>query len=307
MALKLLSIAVTWRCNLRCTICSIWKQAPSPPEFLDLDRIKQALGHPFFDGLEYLNWFGGEPTLFPRLAEAIAWARGRFPRAHERAVVTNAWQARPVLERLAGADPDLLVCLSLDGFAPVHDARHGQTGSYDEVLRGILFVRDHFRKRPRLSVTVAPGGAEALLDVAAVAEYYDCEVALRPAVRGSYFRGESDVSWTPAQVANLDTVLNRLPDRAKGNLDFTAAIGRFLRTGAHRPCACKGLTGVVDPDGKFRLCHSHELALPIGEVPARWDGLVLDALKSECFKPECFIDGPYALSYLAPEHAPWLK
>jgi MoaA/NifB/PqqE/SkfB family radical SAM enzyme len=307
MALKLLSIAATWRCNIRCTICSIWKQPPSEPEFLDLEQFKQALSDPFFDGLEYLNWFGGEPTLWPRLPEAVAWARERFPRAHERAVVTNAWHARPMLERLAAADPDLLVCLSLDGFAPVHDARHGQPGSYDEVLRGILFVRDHFRKRPRLSVTLVPGGARALLSVAEIAEYYDCEVALRPAVRGSYFLGESDVSWTPPQVDDLEAVLGRLPDRAKGNLDFTAAIAGFLRSGVHKPCACKGLTGVVDPDGTFRLCHSHDSPLPIGEVPGRWDGLVRAARESDCFKPECFIDGPYALSYLAPEHAPWLK
>jgi len=125
-------------------------------------------------------------------------------------------------------------------------------------------------------------------------------------VRGSYFHGEADVRWTPAQVDDLEKVLAGLPDRVKGNLEFTAAIAGFLRSGDRRPCHCKGRTGVVDPDGTFRICHSHPASLPLEDVPAGWSGLVRGAEAQDCFCPECFIDGPYALSYLSPEHAPWL-
>ena len=305
--MKLLSIAATWACNSRCTICSIWKRPPSEPEHLDLDRLTRALADPFFDGLQYLNWFGGEPTLHPELTRAVAWARERFPQAHERAVVTNGYGVRPVLEQLVDSDPDLLVCFSLDGFAPLHDARHGLEGGYDEVLRNLLFVKSCFSRRPRLSLTLMPDEIQGLEQVAQIAEYHDCEVALRPAVRGSYFQSEAAVDWSSQQIDALEALLARLPERARGNLEFTAAIPEFLRSGAHRDCRCKALTGVIEPDGRFRLCHSHEATLPIEEVPARWQEMVAAAEQQDCFRPECFIDGPYALSYLSPEHAPWLR
>jgi len=304
---KLLSIAATWACNSRCRICGIWKRPASEPRFLDLERLRQALADPFFDGLAYINWFGGEPTLHPQLPDAVAWTRERFPAAHERAVVTNGYRVRPVLARLFDADPDLLVCFSLDGFAPRHEQRHGIPGGYDEVLRSLLFVKHTFPRRPRLSVTLMPGEVEGLEQVAQIAEYYDCEMALRPAVRGSYFLGQAEVGWTEAQIVELETLLARLPERARGNLEFTAAIPAFLRSGVHRDCTCKRFTGVIEPDATFRLCHSHDAALPIEQVPQRWERLVAAAEQQDCFQRECFIDGPYALSYLSPEHAPWLR
>lgn len=306
MAIKLVSIATTWQCNLRCGICSIWKEEPDRP-FIDLDRLTAALNDPFYDAVEYVNWFGGEPTLWTRLPEAIAWAGRRFPDAHERAIVTNGWQAVPVLERLLGADPELLVCISIDGFSRAHDRRRGVAGSYDEAMRCLRFIDRNFRKRPRISVTLMPGEAGALLEVARIADYYRAEVALRPAVRGSYFRGEADVTWKPSQVDELEAVLSSLPDRLKGNLAFTAAIPGFLRTGLRRACTCRRLTGVIEPDLTFRVCHSHPDALRIEDVPRRWAALTSDTRSADCFLPECFIDGPYALSYLSPEHAPWLK
>lgn len=305
--MKLLSIAATWACNSKCRICSIWKRAPEEPRFLDLRRLKQALADPFFDDLVYINWFGGEPTLHPELPAAVAWTRKRFPGAHERAVVTNGFRVRPVLEQLFDADPDLLICFSLDGFAPLHELRHGIPGGYDEVLRSLLFVKSVFPRRPRLSVTLMPGEIEGLEQVAQIAEYYDCEVALRPAVRGSYFLGEADVGWSSGQIDALEELLDRLPERARGNLEFTAAVPAFLRSGTHRDCACKALSGVIEPEGRFRLCHSHQTTLPIEQVPERWREIVAAAELQDCFRPECFIDGPYALSYLSPEHAPWLK
>jgi len=302
--IKLLSISLTWACNFQCRTCNLWK-VDNPP-FLDIDRLFHGLEGSFFDRLEYINWFGGEPFLHPGLERAVRMARDRFPDARERAVVSNGWRIVPALEKLAKVDPDLLVCLSLDGFAPIHDRRRGVPGSYDEVLRALLCVRELFTKKPRLSVTLVPGEVQGLAQVAQIADYYDCEIALRPAVSGSYFRARMDTGWSAAQIDELEILLSRLPKRARGNLEFTAAIPEFLRTGSHRPCQAKRLSGVVEPDCTFRICHSHPGGLPIEKVSSRWEAMVRGAEAEDCFKNECFIDGPYSLSYLSREHAPWL-
>ncbi len=67
-------LAVTYRCNSRCSTCDIWKREPGPelePE--DFRRLPE--------GLKNINISGGEPFLRDDLVDVVRVLREKYPRA----------------------------------------------------------------------------------------------------------------------------------------------------------------------------------------------------------------------------------
>lgn len=137
-------------CNIACSHCYI-DSSPTNDAlvYLTAAEVTAALddvlakGHP----VEEVGFTGGEPFLnpeFPRMIED-ALARGLAV-----LVLTNAM--RPMMrprcqadiERLATTYPGQMVFrVSLDHYSiPVHDAERG-TGSFEESLKGMRWLRDH--------------------------------------------------------------------------------------------------------------------------------------------------------------------
>lgn len=67
---------VTYRCNSRCIYCNVWrkKEFQNIPE-LELEDAKLLLDQCYAAGIRYIDFTGGEPTLYPHLTELILYAK----------------------------------------------------------------------------------------------------------------------------------------------------------------------------------------------------------------------------------------
>lgn len=96
------NIAITNSCNATCDFCNFanGKVARSDLRWIDADLFESALDILYRRDIRYLNIFGGEPLLHPRLPEmiALAVAKGMGP-----AIITNGWLLPAKLEELADA------------------------------------------------------------------------------------------------------------------------------------------------------------------------------------------------------------
>ena len=96
------NIAITNSCNATCDFCNfaVNKQKAGSLRWLDADQLPRALDILYARGIRYLNIFGGEPLLHPRLMDMIraAVARDMAP-----AVITNGWLLPTKLDALADA------------------------------------------------------------------------------------------------------------------------------------------------------------------------------------------------------------
>jgi MoaA/NifB/PqqE/SkfB family radical SAM enzyme len=72
---------VTYRCNMRCQMCGIWKLDSSQKsnEF-SLAELEKILSDPLFAKLEFININGGEPNLRDDLVDIVQILIKRFPR-----------------------------------------------------------------------------------------------------------------------------------------------------------------------------------------------------------------------------------
>ncbi|MBM3464445.1 MAG: radical SAM protein [Armatimonadetes bacterium] len=113
---------LTWRCNLRCHSCNVWRENLYPE--LGTEDMKKALGQLHF--LDVLKLSGGEPFLRDDMEELIAHVQERVRPAHLQ-IISNA--TYPVkMERLVKqlGSPNMTLRLSMEGKGETHNKLRGR-------------------------------------------------------------------------------------------------------------------------------------------------------------------------------------
>src|SRR5581483_5048380 len=94
------NIAVTNSCNARCDFCNFanGKVPKDNLRWIDADRFDAALDILYRRGVRYLNIFGGEPLLHPKIMQMLA---AGVERNMGPAMITNGWLLPAKLDELA--------------------------------------------------------------------------------------------------------------------------------------------------------------------------------------------------------------
>ena len=67
---------VTYRCNSKCSYCNVWRdELFKNKKELSLEDAKLMLKQCYDIGIRYVDFTGGEPTLYPYLKEIIEYAK----------------------------------------------------------------------------------------------------------------------------------------------------------------------------------------------------------------------------------------
>ncbi len=135
------SISVTYRCNLKCGMCYLWK-GPSQYGLKGIgDELTNAEMKKVIDdfadiGTAGIGFSGGEPLLRTDMTELIAYTKAKGMIAHMSCngfLTANKDLCKKVIE--SGLDA---IGFSLDGVsAETHDKVRGKDGSYERVLKSI--------------------------------------------------------------------------------------------------------------------------------------------------------------------------
>ena len=129
------SVNVTLRCNLTCTMCTTCYDAPE----LSTDEIKGIIDQTAAWGVKVFNPLGGEPFMRGDIEELLSYA---VQRGFYVTVTTNGTLITEKRARALAAIPSdrLHLNLSLDGDEPAHDRVRG-TGMYRRAIEGYRRVR----------------------------------------------------------------------------------------------------------------------------------------------------------------------
>lgn len=130
-----LTFAITYRCNSRCTICSIWKK-PHLPE-MTLDEIRK-----FFTANPYFRWVnltGGEVFLRSDLVEIIKIILDTQKNLYFLNFPTNGIMTKRIVEQVQKIlllnPPHFIVSISLDGPQKTHDTLRGIKGNWEKAVK----------------------------------------------------------------------------------------------------------------------------------------------------------------------------
>ena len=231
-------IAITYRCNSRCTMCSVWRSKHrdllAPAHIAKLPR-----------SLRTVNITGGEPFLHPQLGEFIWAVRKYLPRATT-TISTNALltdRVEQMLGDLLARDPRLRIAVSIDGLAEAHDRIRGVPGGFDRAMQTINYLKKAQFRGLRLSMTLSRANSDQLLPVAQLARELDLELGIVPAHASNvhFFAAKITSPKLDVFLPQLDLFINQFPHSTRPKLwlraHFAHRVGQYI-TGSLPPFSC---------------------------------------------------------------------
>ena len=170
------AIAITSRCNARCSMCSVW-QSDLP------DRLVPAHIAKLPSSLRTVNLTGGEPFLHPQLPDFVSAVRNHLPKA-----VTTISTNGLLSDCIDQMGPDLFIrdrrlriAVSIDGLADTHDRIRGLPGAFERAIRTVESLKRIGFPGLRLAMTLSEANSDQLLAVADLAQQFNLELSLVPA------------------------------------------------------------------------------------------------------------------------------
>lgn len=261
------NLVLTYRCNLRCRYCAVWREPVAEMETQTVCRLVDEMA---VAGTERLGLGGGEPMLRTDIGAIVAHAKSRGLTVN---LVSNGLQIPARLDELAGLD---FLAISLDGPQQVHDHARGK-GSFATAVEAIRAARD-------AGIEVWTTTVLTRLNIGRIAETLDLASSL--GVRASFLpvmeeglKSRNAAALQPERgefVAAMDYLL-RERSRSATPLALSKDLLRFYRdkwgreltacqTGAWQggtlACQAGRLFCSIAPDGRLYPCNYLQGARP---------------------------------------------
>lgn len=180
-------IAVTYRCQARCRMCSIWQikehSDVSPDVYRRLPK-----------SLNDVNISGGEPFLRKDLAEIVANVHDRLPRARM-VVSTNAFLGKALIPRaleLREIKSDIGFGISVDGVGEMHDFVRGIDGGFAKVVALVKGLKAEGVKNLRIAYTLTTENADHMIKVYELAKELGVQFTMQVSHDSDFFFGRHD-------------------------------------------------------------------------------------------------------------------
>ena len=177
-------LAVTYRCNAKCSMCNIWKDQTlseiEPKEYLKLPR-----------GLRTINITGGEPFLRDDLVEVVQMLSARLP-ASRMIFSTNGYLTSRILDQMEEIQefhPKVGIGVSIDGLKSMHDQIRGIPGIFDHAMTTIHELKKRGFSDLRIGMTLMLENAGEVSEVFKLSKSLGVEFTLASAHNSEiYFR-----------------------------------------------------------------------------------------------------------------------
>ena len=133
-------LELTEYCNLNCKWCFANASRIKKPMHMPLDDVKRIVDTLAYEGVKQITYSGGEPTLYPYLKEAIAFAKDREMVVH---MNTNGYiLTRRLAQELKNSGLSQ-VQINIDSTYPEkHDEIRGRKGSFKRAIKALENARD---------------------------------------------------------------------------------------------------------------------------------------------------------------------
>jgi MoaA/NifB/PqqE/SkfB family radical SAM enzyme len=138
------SIITTYRCQMRCKMCSIWKFPTDEQKEIkarDLEKLSP---------LKFANVTGGEPFQRRDLEDIVSVLFTKAPRV---VISTSGWHYDKIV-KLAKRFPKIGIRVSIEGLSQANDDLRGRPGGFDNGLKVLLKLREMGIKDIGFGITV---------------------------------------------------------------------------------------------------------------------------------------------------------
>lgn len=245
-------MAITYQCNSRCIMCSIWKKKELPIiQPADLLKLPASLTD--------LNLSGGEPFLRPDLVDFVIKARERCPGVNI-IISTNGFATDLIvsqMEKIIKIDPEIGVAVSIDGLEETHNKVRRIENGFNKAIATIRALGRLGIKKIKIGFTIADYNYQELRKVYELSRELDVELSLS-LVHSSenFFSQENKIDKKREIVGQLDWLmgeeLKTWNPKKWARAYYTYGMKQFILTGKRiLPDYSGELSVFIDPNGNI--------------------------------------------------------
>lgn len=314
---RIVSFPVTFRCNLKCIMCTLWDKKYG--DDLSLEKIREVLHNPLFDKIEQFNIHGGEPTIrkdLPEIYRAIVEGPSPWKRLW---MSTNGLAPRIIEQRLNGIlevvpaerHKDLWFNVSIDGKGQIHEDIRGVKNAFPKAVETVEMLNRYKEKHGftvSISTVIQPKNVDNLKAMKDLAEDLNVEITFQPIMFDPFFGNETDEDMLTFSPEELEKVKKFVADELIEDTSATAMYWEHfleMAEGSMRkiPCAFDRYMISIYPTGEILPC-SREPWTVMGNVYEEpvdqiWFGEKAQRIREKIWKDLC----PTCMFFCSVEYA----
>ncbi len=249
-------LAITYLCNSRCKMCSIWQKKPqkelNPEEYLKLPK-----------SLKDINISGGEPFLRNDLVEIIQNVKKSCPKARI-IISTNGFLSEVIyrqMKKILEIDSNIGIAISVDGIGKIHNEIRGVNNGYQKVLKSIENLKLLKVKSIKIAFTAMGENIKEMEKVYNFAQEQNLEFTCAAAQNSEHYFGaanqkiqnKEDLKNQFEKIISQELKKNNFKNFARAY--FTYGLCKFaLKQKRILPCQAAKDFFFLDPQGNIYPC-----------------------------------------------------
>ncbi|NDW10588.1 radical SAM protein [Dysgonomonas sp. 520] len=248
------SIITTYRCQMRCQMCNIWKYPTDQKQEItpaDLEKLPD---------LKFINITGGEPFQRRDIEDIVAVSFQKAPRV---VISTSGWHYNQIID-LAKKYPNIGIRVSIEGLSQRNDELRGRSGGFDNGLRVLLKLREMGVKDIGFGITVSNRNSDDMLWLYRLAKELKLEFATATFHNSYYFHKDDNVVTNKDEVTEnfhtlIDELLKEKHPKSWARAFFNLGLINYIQGGRRMlPCEAGTANFFVEPYGDVYPCNGLE-------------------------------------------------
>ncbi len=248
------SIITTYRCQMRCKMCDIWKH-PSDQESEITPKELEIL-----PALKFINITGGEPFIRQDLDEIVEVAFSKAPRV---VISTSGWHTDRIIA-LAEKQPYIGIRVSIEGLAEKNDELRGRTDGFERGLRSLHTLKEMGIKDIGFGITVSNKNSADMLQLYDLSKNLQMEFATAAFHNSYYFHKDDNIITNKDEVINnfhelIERLMRENHPKSWFRAFFNLGLINYIRDGKRMlPCEAGTANFFIDPEGEVYPCNGLE-------------------------------------------------
>jgi len=248
------SIITTYRCQMRCKMCDIWKNPSDKQKEITADDLK------ILPNFKFVNITGGEPFQRDDLEEIVKLMFTKSPRI---VISTSGWYYDRVI-KLAKKFPNIGIRVSIEGLKETNDLLRGRAGGFDKGYSLLKELQSMGVKDIGFGMTVSNHNHHDLLPLYEISKELKMEFATAAFHNSFYFhKYDNLISNKSAVNSDFEKLANALLKENNPKSWFRAFFNlgliNYINGGRRMlPCEAGSANFFIEPYGEVYPCNGLE-------------------------------------------------
>lgn len=249
-----ISIITTYRCNMACKMCNIWKNPTDRKNEITPQELEK------LPNFKFVNITGGEPFTRSDLEDIV---EVMFKKSKRIVISTAGWHTEKIL-KLAKRFPNIGIRVSLEGLEDINDDLRGRETGFQRGLNTLKGLKELGIKDIGFGITVSNKNSHDMLKLYELSKELDMEFATATFHNSFYFHKddnfvtEKDIVIKDFEIL-IDNLLKEKNPKSWFRAFFNLGLINYIKGGKRMlPCEAGSVNFFIEPYGDIYPCNGLE-------------------------------------------------